>query len=104
MTEDGRSTREIRRIQIAKTAYMDMTSLFRSIKIKFSLRMRALTTFILSILLYGWTLNQDSRNRNVVLEADVENSLDSKKDKGEEKLGRHSITAATEVSWSRGKA
>ena len=63
MTEDGRSTREIRRIQIAKTAYMDMTSLFRSIKIKFSLRMRALTTFILSILLYGWTLNQDSRNK-----------------------------------------
>ena len=40
-----------------------MTSLFRSIKIKFSLRMRALTTFILSILLYGWTLNQDSRNK-----------------------------------------
>ena len=66
MTEDGRLTREIRRIQIAKTAYMDMTSLFRSIKIKFSLRMRALTTFILSILLYGcesWTLNQDSRNK-----------------------------------------
>jgi len=65
VTSDGRSEKEIRRrIQISKTAFNKMRTIFTDRKLSMPLKLRLLRCFVWSTFLYGcesWTLSQKSK-------------------------------------------
>ena len=67
ITPDGRSDKEIQiRIAMAKTRFESMSKLFTSKQLSINLRLRMLTCYIYSVLLYGcetWTINKNMQNK-----------------------------------------
>ena len=67
ITSDGRCIKEIKkRIAVAKTSFLNMKTLLCNLKMSMRTRIKALKTYIWSVLTYGceaWTLSKEAREK-----------------------------------------